>query len=136
MGRLFGKYGLILLLIFVTGNAFSQEAKKELHREVFTTAEQMPSFPGGRDALNKYIQKHLRYPAKSMKKAIEGRVVLRFIIEPDGELTHAEVIQSMNPECDKAALDIVSKMPKWDPAMQNGAFVAAYYTLPITFAMH
>ena len=71
-----------------------------------------------------------------MKKATEGRVVLRFIIEPDGELTHAEVIQSMNPECDNAALNIISKMPKWDPAMQGGVFVAAYYTLPITFAIH
>ena len=130
------KYVFILLLVAFAINSSAQKVVKEVSREVFTVAEQMPSFPGGKDALNKYIRKHLRYPAKAMKDAEEGRVILRFIIEPDGQLTHATVIQSMNPECDKAALSIVQKMPKWDPAMQNGVFVAAYYTLPITFAMH
>jgi len=131
----FFKYVFALILLCAAKPLLAQN-QKEIPREVFTTTEQAPSFPGGKNALNKYIKKHLRYPPKSMKTATEGKVVLRFIVEPDGKLSNAEVIRSMNPECDKAALEVIKEMPKWDPAMQGGVFVAAYYTLPITFAMH
>ena len=130
------KYCFLAFLLAYGGTAFSQEANGGMQRQVFTTVDQMPSFPGGKNALNKYIRKNLRYPAKSMKKAMEGKVVVRFIVEPDGSLTNAEVIRSMSPECDKAALNAIEKMPKWDPGMEKGVFVASYYTLPITFAMH
>jgi protein TonB len=130
------KYCLLACLLSFAVPSFSQEADKGVQRQVFTTVEQMPSFPGGKNALNKYIKKNLRYPAKSMKHATEGKIVVRFIVEPDGSLTNIEIIRSMNPECDKAALKAVEKMPKWDPGMEKGVFVASYYTLPITFAMH
>jgi protein TonB len=136
MGNAFLKYGLLSFLLLYAGISFSQQDKKDIPREVFTTAEQMPSFPGGKNALNKYIQKHLRYPEKSMKHAAQGKVVLRFIVEPDGSITHAEVLRGMDSECDKVALKAIQEMPKWDPGMQHGVFVAVYYTLPITFAMH
>jgi protein TonB len=129
------KYGLCLFLLLQAGICFSQQEVKKQSAEVYTTAEQMPSFPGGKDAMSKYIRKHLRYPNSAMKNAVHGKVVVRFVVEADGSITHTEIISGLDGDCDKEALRVVSEMPKWDPGMQNGNFVAVYYNLPITFAM-
>ena len=91
----------------------------------------MPSFPGGEGDLNKYINKHLKYPEKVM----QGKVIVRFIVEPDGHISNAKIMKSLNAACDQAALKVINNMPPWDPGMQNGTFVAVYYNLPITFAL-
>jgi periplasmic protein TonB len=133
MKHLLLKYGLCLLLLLYAGFSFSQE--KKAPSEVYTIAEQMPSFPGGKGALSKYISKHLRYPESAMKNAVHGKVVVRFIVAADGSIAHPEILSSLDADCDKEALRVVSEIPKWDPGMQNGNFVAVYYNLPITFAM-
>jgi len=130
----FWRYAVCLFLLSQAGFSFSQESRKQ-SREVYTTATQMASFPGGKDALNRYINKHLRYPKTAMKNAVQGKVVIRFIVEADGSITNAKVVRSLHAECDKEALKVIKEMPKWDPGMQNGRFVAVYYNLPITFAM-
>jgi protein TonB len=135
MKQTFFKYGICLFLLLQAGISFSQQEEKKQHVTVYTTAEQMPSFPGGKDALSKYMRKHLRYPKSAMKNAVHGKVVVRFVVEADGSITHAEIISSLDSACDKEALRVVRGMPKWDPGMQNGNFVAVYYNLPITFAM-
>jgi len=127
---------LLLFLLLCAGISFSRQTQEALPRKVFTAVEQMPTFPGGKDALNKYIRKHLKYPKAAMKNAVEGKVVLRFIVEADGSISNVEVIRGIDGDCDHEAIRVVEEMPKWDPGMQNGVFVATYYTLPITFAMH
>lgn len=129
------KYGICLFLLSQAGICFSKQESKKDTATVYTTAEQMPSFPGGKDAMSKYIRKHLRYPKTAMKNAVHGKVVVRFVVEKDGSITNATIINSLDPDCDKEALRVINAMPKWDPGMQNGAFVAVYYNLPITFAM-
>jgi protein TonB len=136
MKKIFYTCFLLLFLLSYAGISFSKQDNKQISREAFTTAEQMPTFPGGKNALTKYIKRHLQYPEKAMKNAVEGKVVLRFIVGADGTVSNIEVVQSLNAECDKEALSVIERMPKWDPGMQNGAFVSVYYTLPITFAMH
>lgn len=130
----FWKYGICLFLLSQAGISFAQQSKSE-QGNIYTAAEQMPSFPGGKDALNKYIRKHLRYPKAAMKNATQGKVVVRFVVEADGSISHATIVRSLDAACDKEALRVIREMPKWDPGMQNGHFVAVYYNLPITFAM-
>lgn len=136
MKKIFYTCFLLLFLLSYAGISFSKQDNKQISREAFTTAEQMPTFPGGKSALNKYIERHLRYPEKAMKNALEGKVVLRFIVGADGTVSNIEVVKRLSTECDEEAVSVIEKMPKWDPGMQNGAFVSVYYTLPITFAMH
>ncbi len=124
-----------LFLLSCAGISFAQDAGNKIPRQVFTDVEQAPGFPGGSDALKLYLAKKIRYPKNAYKNDIEGKVVVRFIVEPDGSIANPEILQSLDPECDEETLRVVRKMPMWNPGRQNGAFVAVYYTLPVTFSL-
>ncbi len=126
----------LLFLLFGAGISFAQEATIKIPRQIFTTVEQAPEFPGGNDALKQYLAKKIRYPKSAYQKDIEGKVVVRFIVEPDGSISDPEIINSLDPDCDKETLRVIGKMPRWHPGRQNGAFVAAYYVLPVSFRLH
>jgi protein TonB len=100
-----------------------------------TFAEVMPEFPGGMAALLAFIQKNLHYPAMAREEGVEGKVVIRFIVNTLGEIEGAKVERTIGGGCDKEALRVVNAMPKWKPGKQNGHNVKVYYTLPITFKL-
>ena len=130
------KYSAILLFLLLgAGISFAQGVEPKFPRQILTTVEYAPEFPGGPNALKQFLAKHIRYPKEAYKQDIEGKVVVRFIVEPDGSVTGAEVIRSLSPDCDKETLRVVGKMPLWNPGRQNGAFVAVYYQLPVTFSL-
>ena len=129
---------LIITMLFLlsgAGISFAQENSNKIPREIFTTVQQMPEFPGGKEALNKFIAKNLRYPKSAYSKSIEGRVVARFIVETDGSISNAEIVNSVSPDCDEETLRVINKMPKWNPGRHNGVAAACYYTLPISFKL-
>lgn len=85
--------------------------------------------------MKQFLAKHIRYPKSAYKNNIEGKVVVRFIIEPDGTVTDPEIIQTLDEACDAETLRVIRKMPRWHPGRHNGAFVATYYILPVTFSL-
>jgi len=95
--------------------------------------ETMPEFPGGYNGLNEYLAKTLAYPKFSLDNNIQGRVIVSFIIEKNGEVTNADVLYGIGSECDKEALRVINSMPNWKPALQNGHPVKILFTLPIKF---
>lgn len=99
---------------------------------IFMVVEEMPSYPGGVDALMKFINDNIQESAKT--KGIAGRVVVQFTVAKDGSITDPKVVRSVHPDLDKEALRIVGKMPKWNPGKQRGKTVAVKYTVPVTFA--
>lgn len=99
---------------------------------IFMVVEEMPSYPGGVDALMKFINDNIQENAKT--KGIAGRVIVQFTVAKDGSITDPKVIRSAHPDLDKEALRIVGKMPKWNPGKQRGKAVAVKYTVPVTFA--
>lgn len=101
----------------------------------FTSVEQMPQFPGGDQELMRYIASNLKYPTIAAENGIEGRVVLRFVVNKDGVVSDAQVLRSLDPSCDKEAIRVVKSMPKWVPGKQNGRNVPVYYTLPVLFKL-
>lgn len=103
--------------------------------EVFEVVEQNPSFPGGMDALVKYIGQNQKYPYKAQLEGIQGRVLVQFVVLKDGTIVMPKVVRSVNEELDEEALRIVSKMPKWIPAQLHGKPVSIRFTLPITFRL-
>jgi TonB family protein len=103
--------------------------------EVFTHVEEMPRYPGGDDALMKYLSDNIVYPVSASDSGVQGRVVIRFIVRSDGSVDDAQVVKSLNPECDKEALRAVEEMPKWTPGRQKGAPVDVYYTLPVVYRL-
>ena len=113
----------------------NDEPKKNTDREVFDVVEQMPEYPGGLVELMKYISMNVHYPEAAMKTGTQGRVVVQFIIEEDGTVSDARVVQRVSDELDAEALRVVSAMPKWTPGRQKGQPVRVKYTMPVTFRL-
>ena len=93
-------------------------------------------YPGGNQALLKYIRETIRYPEISMDRNESGRVYLSFIIETNGNLSHVKVERGVSPEIDQEAMRIFIKSPKWVPAVCNGNAVRSRYRIPITFSLN
>jgi TonB family protein len=92
-----------------------------------------PQFPGGDKAYYKYLAKHLKWPDKSGMIDIQGKVLLKFIIEKDGKISHTTVAKSLDPLFDAAAVRVIKNMPNWKPAILNGKAVRVGYYLAIPF---
>lgn len=100
-----------------------------------TYVEQMPYFPGGTQAMFKYIKDHLDYPEQAVENGIQGKVLLRFVVLPTGEIGQVEVIRKLDPLCDQEAIRMIKSMPKWVPGKQNGRAVSVWFNLPISFTL-
>lgn len=104
--------------------------------EIFFIVEEMPDFQGKKVAgFRQYIADHLEYPEIAEKNGISGKVFIRFIIEKDGSLTHAEVVKGVNPALDAEALRVIKSSPKWKPGKQRGQKVRVAFTFPISFVL-
>lgn len=97
--------------------------------------ETMPYFPGGQELLLKYLAANIKYPASAVKAKKQGRVIVTFIVQKDGSITHAKIARSIDPELDAEALRVVKGMPKWTPGTQNGKPVNVKYTVPVKFSL-
>ena len=96
---------------------------------------EVPEFPGGSEALVKYLQRSIRYPPDALRKKIKGRVICQFIVDGEGKITGITIFQGAHPSLDKEALRVIRAMPKWKPGTIDGAPVKVRYTLPISFYM-
>ena len=97
--------------------------------------ETMPYFPGGNVLMLKYLADNIKYPASAVKAKKQGRVIVTFIVQKDGSVTHAKIAKSIDPELDAEALRVVKGMPKWTPGTQLGKPVSVKYTLPVKFSL-
>ncbi len=103
--------------------------------EVYIIVEQMPGFPGGEEALLKYIRDHMEYPTMAVERGIEGRVTVRFVVNKDGYVEKVEVIRGVHELLDKEAVRVIKSLPRWNPGKQNGVSVAVYYNVPVNFTL-
>jgi protein TonB len=104
--------------------------------QVLIFAEEMPSFPGGEAELRKWLQDNIVYPTIALERGIQGRVSLRFVVTSDGTIDEVTVLKGLDPSCDKEAIRVVKKMPKWIPGKQNGNPAYVYFSLPVVFKIN
>ena len=98
--------------------------------------EVMPSYPGDMTECYMFIARQMHYPEEAEEKGIEGRVLIRFVVEKDGRLTNFEVIESPDPLLSDEALRVLNQMPKWIPAKNKGKDVRCRYSMPILFRLN
>lgn len=103
--------------------------------QVFTVVEQQPEFPGGTDALYKFIGKNMRYPESAKRMNVEGRVFVSFVIEKDGSVTDVQVMKGIHQACDAEAIRVIKSIPAWKAGKQNGRPVRVRFSLPIQFKL-
>ena len=111
------------------------EPEKPKEEEIFVAVEQQAEFPGGQAALMKWLSSNIRYPEAAQQNDIQGRVVVKFVVEKDGSIGHAEIARGVDKDLDREALRVVNKMPKWQPGKNNGVAVRSYFNLPVTFRL-
>lgn len=112
-----------------------EEEEEDEEHPCFLIVEDMPEFPGGTDALLKFISDNIRYPELSRKKKIQGRVIVGFIIDKQGNVIEVKVLRGINAELDAEAIRVIKSMPKWTPGKQRGKPVPVNYTMPIKFSL-
>ena len=103
--------------------------------EVFDIVDTPPEFPGGQEALMKYIPENIHYPIEAQDKGIQGTVICNFIVRKDGSISDAEVVPGVDPLLNEEAIRLINSMPKWQPGMQRGKVVDVRFTLPIVFRL-
>ncbi|MCQ2236599.1 MAG: energy transducer TonB [Bacteroidales bacterium] len=100
---------------------------------VYIVPDEMPQFPGGVEAMRRYIAENIKYPAIAGEVDLHGRVWLTFIIDQKGTISDITVIRSLDPHLDAEAIRVVKSMPKWEPGLIKGRPVKVKYTLPVHF---
>jgi len=110
-----------------------QEEEPEI--EPFIVVEEMPSFPGGEDALLLYIREHTQYPEIAKENNIQGKVTVRFCVTSKGSIDKASVMKGVDPELDKEAIRVVQSLPKFNPGKQGGKPVPVWFSVPINFVL-
>lgn len=127
-----------LSLFFWCYTLQAQNKKAPAGKEVLQTAEVMPQFPGGQNALFLFMAENTRYPAAAQQLGIEGTVYVGFIVEPDGSISNINILKGL-PEggsgIEAEALRVTTLMPKWEPGMQDGNKVRVSYSLPFKFKL-
>ena len=102
---------------------------------VYNIVEQMPEYPGGVEAMMKYIAENVKYPEEAKDKDIAGRVFLAFVVEKDGSVSNVKVLRGIGGGCDEEAARVINSMPKWKPGKQKGEAVRVSYQIPIYFKL-
>ncbi|MBO4542993.1 MAG: energy transducer TonB [Bacteroidales bacterium] len=146
------------LLALVCSFGYGQD-KPETQDEIFWVVEQMPEFPGGDEAMFKYLSDNLSYPKQAREAGIQGKVMVGFVVEADGRITNVEAIHYvpitdnkidskksntksatlaiyLQKELENEGIRVIKAMPKWIPGKQRGKNVRVAYRCPITFTLN
>ena len=111
-----------------------EDSEKKLEEsnknKVYDFVEELPSFPGGLEAMFEWIQRNQKKPEGDPV----GRCILNFVVEKDGSLSEIKVLRSSgNEKMDEESIRLIKTMPRWTPGKLNGEKVRCRYTLRIYF---
>ena len=140
------------------------QTKQQDDDKIFDICEQLPQFPGGEAKLFQFLSRNLKYPKKALEKGVQGRVLVRFVVEKDGSLSNAEVLdpppagqirpieivaqmtekERQDAEAHNAcvkvlrdeAIRVVKSMPKWNPGRQRGEVVRCRFSIPVSYRLN
>ena len=111
----------------------AQPEPKPAEDKIFDVVEQQPTFKEG--DVRAWLARNMQYPPVAAENGIQGRVVVGFVVERDGSISHVQVLRGVDPSLDKEAVRVVKSMPKWNPGMQNGSPVRVKYNVPVQFKL-
>lgn len=94
-----------------------------------------PSFPGGDEAMMKYLISNVKYPEDARKSGVKGTVYVQFTVQADGKVTNPHVLRAVYPSIDKAAFTVIKDMPDWIPAKAGEKAIPFIFTVPLKFEL-
>lgn len=130
---------LLLLLAII---CLSTALKAQMHldtiskdKQIFNAVQFTPEFPGGEQALGKFLQANIKYPKADKKNSIQGKVYIQFVVERDGSLTDFKILRAPTEAMGVEVQRVLSLSPNWKPGIQNDKPVRVQYTLPVNFSL-
>jgi len=103
---------------------------------IFDIVEVNAEFPGGDEALYKWLSEHIQYPSIAREQEIQGRVYLQFVVNRDGSIVDIKILKSPDNSLSKEAERVIKMMPKWKPAKQGNKTVRCNFRLPVNFRLN
>lgn len=128
-----GKEGGVDYSLIETQEKIVEEPKVE--RQVFTYVEEMPTYPGGEEALLTFVAKNIQYPEIAKRAGVEGKIYIQFVVGTGGQVSDVSVAKGIGAGCDEEAVRVVRSMPNWKPGRQNGHPVNVRISIPIVFKL-
>jgi TonB family protein len=101
----------------------------------FVVVEEMPMYPGGEGELLKFIAENTKYPEAAKADTIQGKVIVRFIVNTEGNTEGITVLKGVHPLLDAEAVRVVKLLSGFKPGMQGGKAVNVWYMVPINFTL-
>ena len=108
---------------------------KETTQDIYYTTEKPAQFPGGDEAMKKFLNGNFKYPEEAQEKGLHGKVVVKFVVTENGSIEDIEILRSVDKLLDDEAIRLVKLFPKWIPAEQDGKAVKVYYQFPVSFVL-
>lgn len=100
---------------------------------IATVIDVHPRFPGGEEARLLFLKRSVRYPQGALQAGIQGVVVVVFIIETDGSISHVQIEKGIGGGCDEESVRVVKTMPRWEPGKRQGKAVRVMIRMPVVF---
>ena len=125
------KFIIFLVCFFVGGLLYAQSSG-----EVYTIVDEPASFKGGMSGFYAYVGKSIKYPSTASRNKTQGKVVIQFIVNPDGKLSDIKVLKGIGDGCDEEATRVMKSSPNWIAGKQNGEPVKVRMVVPIVFKLN
>lgn len=101
----------------------------------FRVVEDLPQFPGGAVEFMKWLTRNLHYPPSAQQRKVQGRVVAQFTVNRDGSISDLELVQRLDPSCDREALRVLRMMPRWQAGILDAKPCRTRVCIPIIFKL-
>jgi protein TonB len=98
--------------------------------------DEKPEYPGGTNALLKFMVENIKYPPVAKESGITGVVSISFLVEKDGSVSNVKVVHGLGAGCNEEAIRVVNKMTKWVPGKKHGKPIRTQIQIPIVFYLH
>jgi TonB family protein len=125
-----------------SGQLMKQKAENEYNNlsssgkdNLLLKPDEDPQFPGGLNALMKFLQKTVQYPIKAQENKMTGTVFVQFIVQKTGEVKDAKIVRGICKSLDEEALRVVHLMPLWTPGKKDGKPINTSFCIPIKFQL-
>jgi TonB family protein len=112
-----------------------ESSQDDVDSEPFVVVDQMPVFPGGEVSLLEHLTANIKYPVSAIARGIQGKVIIRFSVNPDGSVSRESVLKGVDPLIDEEALRVVRTLPRFEPGRQGGIPVSVWFMVPINFTL-
>jgi protein TonB len=110
-----------------------------IEKKIYRYVQQKPSFPGGQEALTRWLTDNLRYPSQAQEAGIQGQVQVEFVVRANGKVDGIKVVKPDHASLNREAERLINQMAKektWIPGKQNGTSVDVYFICPINFKLN